>query len=471
MRTHTLRFALAVLAIALMASSAAAGNSPTLSGPITGGVHGAPFSAPTQDVGPLGYVTEEFFLEGSASAYRLAEGSELTSDGKWTTEKETATVPYKSRILVVRPKDDADFNGTVIVHWQNVTAGRELGSVSAAQGEYLRGYAWVGVSAQKIGIHGFPGPDAAGLKQWDPERYGSLEHPGDAYSYDIFTQAARVIGPERNAGGTDPMGGLGVERLVAAGASQSASRLRTYINGVHHLEKVFAGYLPYIDFASPVPFASDRPESGGRRSRVSARVREDLDVPVFVVNSETETLPYFPARQPDTSRYRFWEVAGTSHVSVAREAAGSTPGMDHPNWHDYTPSYNAAIRHMHVWLTRGSEPPTMPLIEVADNAVQRDDRGNALGGIRLPGIAVPTAEHNGRGRPVQGGSRFAFLYGYAQDFSADELRKLYKNRDAFLAKYDQALAKSVEAGVVVSEEAPQLREGAAKWATESLPAS
>ena len=46
---------------------------------------------------------------------------------------------------MVRPAKAADFNGTVIVHWQNVTAGYELGIVSA--GEYLGGYAWVGVSA------------------------------------------------------------------------------------------------------------------------------------------------------------------------------------------------------------------------------------------------------------------------------------------------------------------------------------
>src|SRR5205823_4328937 len=31
------------------------------------------------------------------------------------------------------------------------------------------------------------------LKAWDPVRYGSLSHPGDAYAYDILTQVAQVI--------------------------------------------------------------------------------------------------------------------------------------------------------------------------------------------------------------------------------------------------------------------------------------
>ena len=70
---------------------------------------------------------------------------------------------------MVRPQKQSNFNGTVILHWQNVTAGYELGSVG--DNEYLRGYAWVGVSAQAVGVDGFPGDQAAGLRQWDPSRY------------------------------------------------------------------------------------------------------------------------------------------------------------------------------------------------------------------------------------------------------------------------------------------------------------
>ena len=213
---------LATAIVLLTLATAAGADGAKLSGPVTGGERGAPFSLPALDLDARGYMAEEFFLQGNASAYRLADGAEHTSDGRWKTEREKDTEPYTTRMLVVRPKSQGDFNGTVIVHWQNVTAGYELGTVT--DDEYLRGYAWVGVSAQKIGVHGFPGPEAAGLKQWDPARYESLDHPGDAYSYDIFTQAARAIGPKRETSPIDPMGGLEVERLIAVGASQSASR-------------------------------------------------------------------------------------------------------------------------------------------------------------------------------------------------------------------------------------------------------
>ena len=473
MRSFKPALANALIALVLVVSVpvAARAGAATVTGPITGGKRNAAFAAPVVDVAVHGYLVEEFFLDGKASAYRLASGAEHSPDGKWMTEKETEAVPYRTRILVVRPADGAHFNGTVVVHWQNVTAGFELGTVT--EGEYLRGYAWVGVSAQAVGINGFPGPDAAGLRQWDEERYGTLVHPGDAYSYDIYSQAGRAIGPGRPKTGVDPMGGLEVKRLVAAGASQSAARLRTYINGVHPIEKVFDSYLPYIDFASPVPFASDK---SGQRSRASSRIRDDLGVPVFVVNSETETVAYFPSRQPDTDTFRFWEVAGTSHVSVARAAVATTPGMDSPNWLSYTPVYNAALRHLHQWLTAGTAPPVMPPIEVASGGegasatIRRDALGNALGGVRLPAFAVPSAEHRGNGKPVAGGNRFAFLYGYSRELTAEELAALYDNRAEFMKRYDEALEQAVGAGVVLAEEAPALRDTAAAWASSTLPA-
>jgi hypothetical protein len=430
----------------------------TVTGPITAGSKGGPFCAPAFDVSSFGYVVEEFFLEGSAHAYEFKADASQTEDGLWSTQRREVASPFLTRLLVVRPENAEDFNGTVIVHWQNVTAGYELGSVT--EGEFLRGYAWVGVSAQKIGIDGFPVPDAAGLKQWDAERYGSLNHPGDAYSYDIFTQAGRAIGPDRPTSGIDPMGGLPVKRLVAAGASQSAGRLRTYINGVHPIEGVFHGFIPYIDFGSTIPFASDFGERV-RGSRRSTLIRADLDVPVIVVNSETETLAYIGARQPDTSTFRFWEVAGTSHVSVIR--GEERPDLESPNWLSFQPVYTASIRHMHHWLKDGTEPPKMPLIAIDEKSIARDEHGNALGGIRLPDFVVATATHGGMGKRVEGGSRFAFLYGTASDFSDEQLAELYPTREAYLKKYEEALNQSIVKGMVLPEDAAALREAAKVW--------
>ncbi len=448
----------------------AASGGVTVTGPITGGKQGHPFSAPQLDLSQHGYRMAEYFIDGSATAYEFSAGTGRTADGHWKVRSKGEKVPYKTRILVVRPNKQDDFNGTVVVHWQNVTAGYELGS---AGGEVLRGYAWIGVSAQKVGVDGFPGPQAAGLRQWDPDRYGSLVHPGDAYSYNIYTQAATVVAPDRTKRDNDPMAGLKVERLIAAGASQSASRLRAYINAVHPIAKVFDGFMPSIDFANASGLAARNPLDRTRYTRTATRIRKDLGVPVFVVNSETEILSYLDARQADTNKFRLWEVAGSSHVAIPRvppdsEAAAGirAMGLESPNWLSYTPAYSAALRHMHVWLKDGTPPPAFPRVKISygkDPEIRRDAYGNALGGIRLPDFAVPTAEHRGRGTRKPGGSRFGSLYGHARDYTPEELKALYPDAQSFKDAYEAAIAASIEAGAMLAEDAAAMRERAYQW--------
>src|SRR5208282_2253677 len=124
------------------------------------------------------------------------------------------------RIVVRRPSDPAKFNGTVVVEWLNVASGYEAAPDWTYMGEELvrAGYAWVGVSAQKLGVEGGPGllslPGAAGsggLVASEPARYGSLDHPGDQYSYDIYTQVARAL---RFPGAVDALGPLRPARIV-----------------------------------------------------------------------------------------------------------------------------------------------------------------------------------------------------------------------------------------------------------------
>jgi hypothetical protein len=70
---------------------------------------------------------------------------------------EHRAVPY--RVLVVRPVDRARFNGIGHVNWQNVTAVLRIGIADAESEQLLDGFAWVGVSAQRVGVHGFPGSE------------------------------------------------------------------------------------------------------------------------------------------------------------------------------------------------------------------------------------------------------------------------------------------------------------------------
>ena len=104
---------------------------------------------------------------------------------------------YTTRIVALTPIDVTEFNGTVLVEWLNVSGGIDAPAVwIMAHREIAReGYAYVAVSAQKVGVdggHTITGIDMS-LKKQDPERYSSLSHPGDAYAYDIFSQVGRLV--------------------------------------------------------------------------------------------------------------------------------------------------------------------------------------------------------------------------------------------------------------------------------------
>jgi hypothetical protein len=123
-------------------------------GPTVVGVPGSPVLLLSNfDLGSLGYTTEEFFISGKASSYKL-EGAQ-TPDGRWNV-KVSESAPYTTRIVAVRPTDSKKFNGTVVVEWLNVSAGTDASpDWNAMHREILRGgYAYVGVSAQKVGVEG-----------------------------------------------------------------------------------------------------------------------------------------------------------------------------------------------------------------------------------------------------------------------------------------------------------------------------
>ena len=100
----------------------------------------------------------------------MAACYEVVSDhpGAKVEVEECGTAPYRTRLLVVRPVDPARFNHTVLLNWQNVSAGYEQRAPS--DGELYQGYAWVGVSAQEIGLYGPPlgmGRVAPGIREGD----------------------------------------------------------------------------------------------------------------------------------------------------------------------------------------------------------------------------------------------------------------------------------------------------------------
>lgn len=158
----TLRGAAAGLALALSAVSAGAQAEPAQ----VMAVPGKPvLMLAAFDLSKLGYRTDEYFLSGTAMSYKLSRPA--MADGRW------AAVPDANAPFVVRPDDPRKFNGTVLVEWLNVTAGQDTPAdwMLAHRGMIRKGFAYVAVSAQKVGVEGGDVIMASGglsLKNADP---------------------------------------------------------------------------------------------------------------------------------------------------------------------------------------------------------------------------------------------------------------------------------------------------------------
>lgn len=413
-----------------------------------------------------GYVEHEYVAAGTAMSYTSA--GDLPTDGRFELEPST-TADYRTRIVVRRPESAAEFNGTVVVEWLNVSGGLDANPDYAYMAEELvrGGYAWVGVSAQKIGIEGGPvavavgiGGDLVGkgLKAIDPKRYGSLSHPGDAYSYDIFTQIARALRADGSGGA---LGDLEPERILGVGESQSAFTMTTYIDGVQPLTKAFDGFVVHSRGGAPAPLGNgDAPiDIASAISGKPTIIRTDTEVPALVVETETDVasiIGYYPARQDDTDNVRLWEIAGTAHAD--QHLLGSTadlvdcgaPINDGPQHY----VVKAALRAVDTWVRTGQAPPEAPRLEVDVKngvpAVRRDADGIALGGIRTPQVDVPVDALSGD--PGPSSAVICMLLGTTRPLSEARLHELYASRDAYLERWERATDDAIEAGFVLDDD-------------------
>ena len=260
------------------------------------------------------------------------------------------------------------------------------------------GIGYVGVSAQFAGV--CCGPTT--LVGWDTQRYGSLfVPPGDAFSYDIFSQAIRALRAPQ--GPVDPTGGFGIEHLVATGASQSALRLTDFVNGGYNRGQIDLYVIT----------------RGGGPS-------EDFSTPIFHLNEENADR-----QQPDSDSYVAWEEAGAAHAPlpwwgyITREqdrdlgspnaaTAINTACTINRGSVDFRAARSATGRR-DTWRTGRCRPPRRGS-SATGGAIVRDEEGLAQGGLRHPFVEVPVAYNSSEGCP---------LYGSYEAWNAEKITGLY----------------------------------------------
>ena len=487
------RFGASSLALGAMAAWAGAGAVPAFAQPIPRleQVPGKPFlMLANYDLGQLGYTVEEWFVSGAASSYSLPDGP--TEDGRWRAVP-ADTAPYVTRIVVVRPSDPALFNGSLLVEWLNVSGGLDTPATwMVGHREMLRsGHAWVGLSMQKVGVEG--GASAMGqagfpLKRINAERYGRLSHPGDAFSFDMFTQVGRLL--KASYGGA-VLGGLRPSRMVAVGESQSAAFLTTYVNAIDPLARVYDGFFVHSRFGSSAAIDGSPMRGGAANYPDHVRFRPDLRVPVLCVITETDLLGarlagYHASRRRDDARLRVWELPGAAHADnylfggamidsgtlpvgelakvflpTTRSQSGNSTVPFNPGMvHHY--AVNAAIAALDRWLRAGRPPASAPTIRLASGgkpgvkpAVRRDANGIAMGGVRTPWADVPTIALSGEA--VDPANFAAMLAGSGVPFDAGRLARLYPGgREDYLRRFTRALDRAIRAGHLLAADREEI---------------
>jgi hypothetical protein len=481
---------------------------PTVTGPIASTSTDFPFIALGFDVEPPvpdGYVEQEYFFSGTGTIYEYTPtGIELVSPCP-AAATAGCTIPYTTRMLVLRPIKPKKFSGTVVVEPLNPSANFDIAGIWDRSRDYFvrNGDVFVGWTSKSVTVNT--------LKSFNATRYAALDWPylpftpgGNNAVYDgiTFDIAAQIGALFKDNGPGSPTRDLDVQRVFEAGFSQDGAFTFTQAETFHALERMSDGGPIYDGYVAGGTRGPSNLNFGltpaGALPAGDPRIQmQPRDVPVMHINTETEIftgvlvpngLAY---RRPDSDaandRYRLWEVPGSSHVSNDHqdpvltlalnlaELLGITasqlppngcthqqfvlgptvgiPGVIDPNPYPFSNVENAAFADLTAWIgPKQTPPPHADPIEVDTSTIPptvvRDSFGNALGGVRTPFLDVPTATYVpfDTVAHVTTFSGFCILYGYSVPFSESTLQSLYSSHDDYVSQVTVASNGLVKEG-------------------------
>ncbi|MEP7069809.1 MAG: alpha/beta hydrolase domain-containing protein [Usitatibacter sp.] len=197
------------------------------------------------------------------------------------------------------------------------------------------------------------------------------------------------------------------------------------------------------------------------------------------------TGPSGTAERPAPANMRMYDIAGASHVIVAKapQSCKVAPGRL-----DWTPVSRALLLRLNDWVATNAEPPAsalMPLESAAPDAAlkapsyfagaviqvpRHDADGNALGGVRLPDLVAPLGTHIGLNEPR---SRECMLVGAYKGFAATKAQReaagdtrpsiaeRYRDRDDYVNRIRVAARDLMQQGFLLPEDAAVIVQAAA----------
>jgi len=360
----------------------------------------------------------------------------------------SAGAPYKTRIVVRKPKDNAKFNGLVL-----------------AESMHPSGNPWVfhftQVYAMTTGVIGLEilTTTPAGLAAANQARYKDLIVPNGATN-DILAQVGALIKSDHQ---DNPFLGLTLRKIILAGSSASAAVAQNYLTNAHMAQRL-AGMKPIYDGFMPTSANGQIPA---------------IDVPTILVPTMREAFTGNGTAQPDNDKLRVYEFAGMAHID-SRVAGAYYPDPCKAPISRYPLGSEMAVAldKLFAWVDKGMAPPHAdrfyvdfnpdnkpPLDRDKGSLFALDEFGNVRGGIRNTYVDVPvksfhvpdqaasprisSPHYTIAARRVGGADPDAQLCGLANleiPLSKDHLKKLYKNQQDYAKKVAQRYDELVKQG-------------------------
>jgi hypothetical protein len=315
-----------------------------------------------------------------------------------------------------------------------------------------------------------------GLKFWDPVRYAPLDHPGDEYEFDIFSQAVRSL---LARSGPAPLGPLQPARIIAAGESQSAALMRTYVNAVQPEHRAVDGFFIHTwpgpinaDGGVPVLMFLTETEADGATSpfgilRPVSWLGAIGGIPLGdIPGLGPVRVPISAAPSADGANLRVWEVAGGAHgdeqfvqYAVAELSQDLTAPVSIPLYVDAIPAgcvlpineldqarpAAAALHQLNQWMVSGLAPASQPrMARQADGHLARNADGFVSGGVQMPNYAVPIGLNRGD---------TCTLLGSYRAFAKARVQSLYPTKADYQAQFAEAAQQAVRQGTLLPADA------------------
>jgi Alpha/beta hydrolase domain len=406
------------------------------------------------------YVETEYLLTATADTYSGPITGPVTVDRR--------EVPYCTRILVRRPVDPDEFSGRVLTEPFNTTYGDDRDLLWAHVGDLLQsnGDAWVGVSVRQLSVEG--------LRRADAGRYAALSVEGNDLAWDILATVGALL-----RGRQHPLTEAAARHVYLAGYSQSALDTATFavlssacadLGG-----RVFDGYLPIAHAASFTAVSGPEGIPGRDDSAMPPvgvpviDVQPQSDVEGFTVELGDHRLIIAGSasvRREDsdtpTDRYRLFELPGAPHARCVDGCDGIE--SDFPTM----VFVRSALHHLYRWAEQGIVPPRAPRITLAHegpvSVAAVDDTGNPIGGIRAPQLEVPLARYAVHSTPGPLGA----LVGAITPLPLPQLLTRYRDGAGYLRQFAAALARTVQAGFILPDDAGPMMVAAAAAARTSF---